>query len=454
MLAILERLITGLDGTYAFCDTDSMAIVATERGELIPCPRGRHTKPDGREAIQALSRTQVAAIVERFQALKPYDPNVIPESILKIEDVNFARVEPGSDKVDRDYPLQLCAYAISPKRYALYNLTPGGPDIRDYKEHGLGYLLNPLDPDDPQAGSWIRDVWAYIVSVDALGQDAAERAWLLDSNGNDRIAMGQLTFSTADLMDSIDQGANAQRVTSILPHTFVLTPHAAPGGHPIDADPTRFQLLAGYTKNPHDWPALECIEKHTGRRYLIAAAGDDRGETRPANVVYLKTYRQVLNDYRRNANPTGIGADRQTADANTIGLLRPRPVHVIDFEQIGAETKLADAMAAKTIHDEDESLRIWRDGRKTLSPHVRKVLLSMSVADGAQLSGLSEKTIKRVRHGPVSISEHVHEKLELGLPGGHVSRCYEWGSSRRAEICSAGGSDQNAHENACNVTRA
>ena len=414
MLATLERLITDQGGTYAFCDTDSMAIVATKHGGLIPCPGGPHTLPDGRDAIQARADAQVAAIVERFQALEPYDPNVVTESILKIEDVNYARLEPTSDKVDRDHPLQLYTYAISPKRYALYNLTRNGLDIRDYKEHGLGYLLNPLDPDDPEAGAWIRDVWAYIVSVDALGLDVVEPTCLLDSDGNDRITMGQLTFSTPDLMDSIDQGANAQGVTSILPHTFVLTPHAGPGGHPINADPTRFQLLAGYTKNPDGWLTLDCIEKHTGRRYRIAAAADHRGETRPADVVYVKTYRQVVNDYRRNANPTGLGPNGEPADANTIGFLRPRPVHVIGFEQIGAETKLLDEMAAKTIHNEDESLRVWRDGRKTLSPHVRHVLLLMSVADGAQLSRLSEKTIKRVRQGPVSVSEHAHEKLELG----------------------------------------
>ena len=42
MLATLERLLTDQGGTYAFCDTDSMAIVATETGGLIRCPGGPH----------------------------------------------------------------------------------------------------------------------------------------------------------------------------------------------------------------------------------------------------------------------------------------------------------------------------------------------------------------------------------------------------------------------------
>ena len=40
MLAMLERCVTDLGGTWAFCDTDSMAIVATDEGGLVPCPGG------------------------------------------------------------------------------------------------------------------------------------------------------------------------------------------------------------------------------------------------------------------------------------------------------------------------------------------------------------------------------------------------------------------------------
>ncbi len=40
LLALLERLVTDRGGTYAMEDTDSMAIVARERGGLVPCPGG------------------------------------------------------------------------------------------------------------------------------------------------------------------------------------------------------------------------------------------------------------------------------------------------------------------------------------------------------------------------------------------------------------------------------
>ena len=49
MLGLLERLVTDRDGTYAFCDTDSMAVVASKRGgpvgdgaiKLVVVGRGR-----------------------------------------------------------------------------------------------------------------------------------------------------------------------------------------------------------------------------------------------------------------------------------------------------------------------------------------------------------------------------------------------------------------------------
>jgi len=40
MLALLEHCVTQRGGTYVMEDTDSMAIVSTKKGSLIPCPGG------------------------------------------------------------------------------------------------------------------------------------------------------------------------------------------------------------------------------------------------------------------------------------------------------------------------------------------------------------------------------------------------------------------------------
>jgi hypothetical protein len=123
MLALLERCVTDAGGAYAFCDTDSMAIIATETGGLVPCAGGPYSGP----SVQALSWNKVDAIVARFASLNPYDRAIVHGSILKIEDENS----------DGDRPRQLYVYVISAKRYALFNLNSDGSIIiRKYSEHG------------------------------------------------------------------------------------------------------------------------------------------------------------------------------------------------------------------------------------------------------------------------------------------------------------------------------
>ena len=47
LLAILEKLVADVGGTYGFCDTDSMGIAASEEGGFLPCP-GKSIRLPGR----------------------------------------------------------------------------------------------------------------------------------------------------------------------------------------------------------------------------------------------------------------------------------------------------------------------------------------------------------------------------------------------------------------------
>jgi hypothetical protein len=58
MLAMLERRVADLGGIHVLCDTDSMAIVATEDGGLVPCPGGHLRSAVGRDCVLALSGTR------------------------------------------------------------------------------------------------------------------------------------------------------------------------------------------------------------------------------------------------------------------------------------------------------------------------------------------------------------------------------------------------------------
>lgn len=84
MLAMLERCVTDLGGTWAFCDTDSMAIVASADGALVACPGGPVQLDDGTEAVQSLTFDQVDTLRRRFRELSPYDVDAVPD-LLKLE---------------------------------------------------------------------------------------------------------------------------------------------------------------------------------------------------------------------------------------------------------------------------------------------------------------------------------------------------------------------------------
>lgn len=151
MLAITESLITRQGLEWAFCDTDSMAIAkpATMAGDEF--------------------RSRVEGIANWFAALNPY---AFPGSILKIESEN--------DGLATGEPEPLYCWAVSSKRYALFNLASNGtPILRKVSAHGLGHLRSPYKASNPPADMpapdesvmrdgverWHCDLWFEIVSA-------------------------------------------------------------------------------------------------------------------------------------------------------------------------------------------------------------------------------------------------------------------------------------------------
>jgi hypothetical protein len=149
MLAVTERLVTDYGLDWVFCDTDSMAMA----------------KPRAMDAGEFQARCQ--SVVDWFVALNPYKK---PGSILKIEDINC--------RLNSQEFEPLFAYAISAKRYALFNIdSEGQPIIRKFSAHGLGHLMDPYPESGPAPGiptpiqdvgklggkRWQYDFWFHIL---------------------------------------------------------------------------------------------------------------------------------------------------------------------------------------------------------------------------------------------------------------------------------------------------
>jgi hypothetical protein len=149
MLGIAEAKAADAGLDWAFCDTDSFAFVRPE----------------------AISRNQfrgrVEGIIDWFEPLNPYRK---AGSILKVEAVNFGI---ASRKMEPLY-----CFAISAKRYALFNIDAHGrPILRKASAHGLGHLIDPYgDTDAPPSlpkprvplldigvKRWHHDLWIKVV---------------------------------------------------------------------------------------------------------------------------------------------------------------------------------------------------------------------------------------------------------------------------------------------------
>jgi hypothetical protein len=390
MLATLERCVTDLGGTYAMEDTDSMAIVATQRGGLLEFPNGPYRR-NGKAAIRPLSWAQVDAVAERFVALNPYDRSAIPGSILKIEDDNF-----DSETHRRR---QLWCLAISAKRYALFLRDPvGEPELlREginnkedrYSEHGLGHLLNPSDPTSDDR-DWIAHAWLNIVRR-SLGRTTKPLSF------EKRVAVGRVTVSSPSVMKpfaSFNAGKPYEK--QIKPFNFILSCHMAKLGHPLGVDPKGFHLIAPYEKDARRWERMQWIDQYSGKRYRITASGP-HGSRRVARV---KSYGDVLREYEFHPEAKCADSTGATCSKQTVGLLCRRHIRVDGLDYIGKESNLLEEVEEQSLLDGSEVYSKYADPRR--DEWATKILAKLKAVPMRELmerTGLPRSTLQAIRAG-------------------------------------------------------
>jgi hypothetical protein len=328
LLALIMRLVGDLGGSYVFCDTDSVFIVATEAGGLTPCPEGPHRTADGAAAVLALSWAHVDGIVDRLRTLNPYSGALTGESILKVEEENF---DPAT-KQQR----QIYAYSIASKRYAPFRydeqgrpvlLAKGGKDgVFKRSEHGLGHLLSPVDQDPNSDDPHWRDEWWTQLLHDELGIPRAAPAWF------DRPAVGRLAVSSPQEEASFKiHNAGLRYSERARPFNFAMMAFPKPGQPasdgaliaPLDTDPARW---AHAPWRPRGAPQTPPVELRTGDpTYAIAG------------TVVVQTYRDVYDEYRQHPEAKAAGPGGHPCRPATRGLLGPLTITASELVRIGKE---------------------------------------------------------------------------------------------------------------------
>jgi hypothetical protein len=372
MLAMLERCVTELGGTWAFCDTDSMAIVSTAQGGLVACPGGPERLEDGTPAIRALSHPQVEGIRDRFSALNPYDRTVVPQ-ILKHE-------------------AQGVCLAVSAKRYALSELGQHGESKffadNPPSEHGLGQYLNPSDP-AAESKEWIRELWRWIV-LTTHGADPTRPEWF------GRPTMMRTNVTSPGVLRAFrHQNEGKPYPNRVKPFNFMMTAASAKPPERMWKKGS-FRLVAPWEANPRLWEDLDWVDVHHPDDGLFRITTRNGRPDQPR----VDTFAEVAAKYRVHPETKSLGPDGLPCSRSTVGLLSRRPVEVSVIKLIGKESNHLEERAAGelTIDDLDLRLTTYEDHDewyRVILPRLR----SIGASEVAAVAGMSERRAREVLAG-------------------------------------------------------
>ncbi len=408
MLSLLEYSVTKLDGTYAMEDTDSMAIVATEHGGMIPSVGGKNG------VIKALSWKQVENISNQFHALNPYDRDAVPTSILKLEADNYDGPE------TRKHQRQLYCLAISAKRYALFLRDKRGSPVllrkgvnnkeNRWSEHGLGHLLNPTDPESEDR-EWIAHAWLGMIRK-ALGLSTQS------PNFGQQPAIGRTSITSPAVMRPLAKlNAGKIYVDKIKPFNFLVTCHVKPFGHPPGVDAERFHLIAPYEANSREWLRNTWIDQYSGENYRITTTGH-HGDRHTARV---KTYGEVLREYEIHPESKCADASGRPCGKQTAGLLQRRHVRIDQIKYIGKESNSLEEVGAGLEHSAENVYTLYPDRRRDeWQTRILPVLRKIPRAILEEMSELSPRAVMYALGGKRRPHRHNQERLaaiarELGM---------------------------------------
>lgn len=405
LLALLEVLVREQGGSYAICDTDSLAIIASESGGFFPCPGGPESGPTGEPGVRVLSWAQVREIVARIEELKPYGPDV-PDSLLKIEDLNY--------RDGKQTPLY--CFGLSAKRYCLFREGSDGPEIVKASEHGLGHLLNPTDPEDSNRGpsgspKWIEEVWRYLI-LQSRGQKANPfPAWF------SRPAVARHGFTSPTLIRPLHRGqADRPYCEQLKPFNFALTAYVAVGGAPEGTDPGTCHLIGPFERDARQWSNQDWHDTASGTVCRIGCR-----ERTSRRVARVKSVADIVADYAAHPEAKSAGPSGEPTSSTTAGLLQRRHVEPVYFYRIGKESNRLEEVERGEIRTLEEVQEILEHPRATYWETICLPLLNTIPATELEReTGIRESLLIRYRKKQVTPSprnlKRIMGALRLRLP--------------------------------------
>jgi hypothetical protein len=376
LLAMTEACVQEKRGAYLFCDTDSLAIVASKRGGSLDIP--------GSKGVRILSWAEARAIVDAFTALNPYNRKIVKGSILNLVDANYADSDP------KNRQRQLYGYSIAAKRYALYEKI-GEKNIKivDPKAHGIGFLYPPKDSlknwkqDVPE---WIYEMWDYIVRG-ALEMKRKAPSWL------DIPQMIRLTITTYNVLEMLGEWEIAR------PYNFLFLPMVDPTfGYAFDRrSDEKVLLVAAFSSQQERWFGMECVNIHSGQKYRMADCTKERNP--PHNVVFPSQFARRLIEYQERPEAKSLAPDGTPCAANTSGLLQRAHIIAGEFRYVGKETDRKWEEGDDPSVLEFKTTEYGRARRVIASDELKNNIKKIGIKKCARESGFTRIFIRKLLRG-------------------------------------------------------
>lgn len=375
MLALLEWHVRQRGGTFSFCDTDSMAIVAAERGGVMEI-EGRGN--DGRaipQKIKALSWREVEEIAQAFESLNPYERSAIPGSILKIEDVNF-----------RDgRQVQLHAFVAGTKRYAIFEHLPDD-EIRitdQYSEHGLGHVLSPKEVRGGE-DDWRRQVWEYIVRRE-LGLPAELPDWA------GYPAVGRHAITVRHLMESFKRfNQDKPYEAQVKPFNFMCTVLHDPFAASRFKDGLR--LIGPFEPIADKWLRMKWLNLHGGQ--VLRLVG---GPYATRDGVGYRSYGDLIATHPQHKETKLTGPDGLPCEERARGLLGRRTVRPLRITHIGKEADRHEERDLAT--DIDDLITDYGSTPYGIEERIIRPALRTFFRDVAAATGNDPENLRKIANG-------------------------------------------------------
>ncbi len=404
MLAMAETELKARSATYAFADTDSMAIVGPT------------------EVVEAVRL--------RFAKLTPY---AFGGDLLKLEHENRSDSRAAADP-------SLYCLAISAKRYVLLNIADDGSIIiRKQSEHGLGHLLSPV-PGEESKG-WMDELWAAIVkwarrdapqpaaalpfaNLPALGKFPIMRQIVLERFGNIRASLGRAATSQA----------RPPHTLQVRPFNFLLAafPDAGDittggeaywedqqprGRWPLSRLKQPIRPIAPYKRDPRKWRRLRWVDLHTGRPVRLSWAAEPT--YLQTGAIRVQTYGDVLRRHLTHPESKSAGPDGEPCGSSTVGQLQRLSVRIADVLHIGKESHELEEVQARLVAPAatyltyvDEAAE-WERDLQTLFEIPRRML--------SELTGLHLRSLRAI----LNRTRALHPRHRVVLRG--VARAWRLG---------------------------